>query len=90
LSDADHLASFEKFSQLVSGPLALKDIDQILRLFQGSLNQRWLSFLALPSDFGTPQTSEDIYQSLSSEGWDFENWEALADFSGLGDTTMAL
>jgi hypothetical protein len=60
-------------------------------MLQGSLNQKWLSFLALPSDFGTPVTSENIYQSLSSaEGWDFENWEALADFSGLGDTTMIL
>jgi hypothetical protein len=90
MSDADHLVSFEKFSQLVSGPLELKDIDQVLRMLPGSLNQKWLSFLALPSDFGTPVTSENIYQSLSSEGWDFENWEALADFSGLGDTTMIL
>jgi hypothetical protein len=90
MSDADHLVSFEKFSQLVSGPLAPKDIDQILGLFQGSLSQRWLSFLGLPSDFGNPHTAEDIYQSLSSGGWDFENWEALPDFSGLGDTTMTL
>jgi hypothetical protein len=82
--------SFEKFSLLVSGPLAPKDIDQILRLLHGSLNQRWLTFLALPSDFGNPHTSEDIYQSLSTGAWDFENWEALADFSGLGDTTMTL
>ena len=81
--------AFEKFSQVVSGPLAPKDIDRILRLLQGQLHQSWLSFLSLPSDLGSPPTWQDIYQSLSSGEWDFDDWEALINFSGSGDMTAA-
>ena len=90
MSDRAHLVAFEKFSQVVCGPLAPKDIDRILRRLQGQLHQSWLSFLSLPSDLGSPPTWQDIYQNLSSGECDFDNWEALADFSGWGDMTMAL
>ena len=75
---------------MVSGPLAPKNIDQILRLFQGQLHQSLLSFLSLPSDLGKPRTWQDIYQSLSSGDWDFNDWEALAGFAGPGNMTEAL
>jgi hypothetical protein len=81
--------AFEKFSQVVSGPLAPNDIDRILRLLQGQLHQSWLNFLSLPSDLGSPPTWQDIDQSLSAGEWNFNDWEALADFSGSGGMTTA-
>jgi hypothetical protein len=81
---------FKKFSQLMSAPLSFDDVERILGQFEGHLHPRWLNFLSLTSAFEDLKMQEDtnIYQSVSSREWDFNDWEAVTDAANWSNMTV--